>query len=56
MPGHVLSAKYRSFAWADLDPSKFMIPLAHPSQQRYGITVQIWRTIISYRHVCTVIP
>jgi len=30
-----------------------MVPLAHPSPQRYGITVQTWRIFISYRHVCT---
>jgi len=31
-----------------------MVPLAHPSPQRYGITKQTWCIIILYRHVCTV--
>jgi len=35
---------------------RYMVPFAHASPQHYGVTVQTWRIIISYWHVCTVIP
>jgi len=49
MPQHVLSASSCSFALADLDPIKYVVPLVHPSPQRYGITGHTWRIVSLYR-------